>query len=587
MNKGEKIMRENGLWQGRSLDVGFLLLATVLGSLLYWKSMGVPWYYDDYNNIVQNELIRDFDGALHNLFGNRGLAYITFAINYSLGELSVFGYHLANLAVHIIASFIVYLLLHHLYEESPWPAVFGALIFLAHPLQTQAVTYIVQRMASLAALFYLAAVLFYVKARKEYKGRSCFFSQRHVFFYVVALLLGFASALTKENAATLPLALVLVDSALFKGEKFLTKEKIRYLLPFVAIPVFLVLQQLFLPGSTLEQTQEKIFYLTADDGSISLNFVEAGEIRIRALFTQFGILWEYVRLFLLPYGQTLEYGYPLVASVVNLNCLLGLAAILSALVFAFWIRKTNCLITLGIFWFFTTISTEATIVTLDPKYEHRLYLPMLGLILLVIDPFFRYIRGSIRYPLLIGMLVILSYLTFARNALWASPIEFWSDNVRKAPHSYIPKSHLATALADAGRYGEALPLQQEVVNALPNQKHFNNLGRIYLQLGDTANAKAIFAQLVASKPGESEINLNYSIVLGEAGDFSQALVYGQKAAAAAPNNDRVLTNLGIAYARLGDSDKAEDALRRALALNSGNRAAAATLNRLQGSGPSR
>ena len=125
------------------------------------------------------------------------------------------------------------------------------------------------------------------------------------------------------------------------------------------------------------------------------------------------------------------------------------------------------------------------------------------------------------------------------------------------------------------------------VITLPNQKHYSNLGRLYLKMGDVANAKAVFAQLIASKPGDPEINLNYSIVLGEAGDFQQALTYAQRAAAAAPNDDRVLTNLGIAYARLGDAGNAQATLRRALALDPGNRAAVTALAQLQGGGRGR
>lgn len=573
---------ENGAYKNHALGVGFLLLATLLGSLLYWDSLHAPWYYDDMNNIVQNGSIRSLGGALQNLFGSRGLAYLSFAVNYHIGGLDVFGYHLVNLAIHVAASCVVYRLLRHLYGESPWPAVCGAMIFLVHPLQTQAVTYIVQRMASLQALLFLSAVLCYVRARQEYRGNLFFLGRRHLLFYFFSLLLGFAAALTKENAATLPLTLLLVDLAMFREERFITREKLRYVVPFAAIPVFLVLQQLLLPASTLELTQEKFFYLTADDGSLRLAFVEAGDVRIRYLFTQFIIIWEYMRLFFLPYGQTLDYGHPLVASALNVKSLLGLGGILAVLGFAYAMRRRLPLVSLGIFWFFVTISTEATFITLDPKYEHRLYLPLLGLILLVIDPLFRYLRASLRYPLLVGALAVFAYLTIARNALWASPIDFWADNVRKAPHNFRPKQYFATQLTDAGRYAEALSLQQEVVNELPSQKNYSNLGRIYLKLGDMANAKDVFALLVASKPGDPEINLNYSIVLGEAGDFQQALTYAQRAAGAAPDDDRVLTNLGIAYARVGDVGNAKAMLRRALALNPGSRAAARTLAQIQG-----
>ena len=179
-----------------------ILLIALTGAIIYSNSLRGPFLFDDTRTIVENEKIRVLSNflGLDSILQNRPFADLTFALNYRFGKLDPFGYHVINLLIHILNGVIVYLLsrailaqlsettsfhpsisdprpqkkkrlisdpegLLNTKQQIPLIALFTALIFVAHPIQTQAVTYISQRYASLAALFYLLSVLFYLKGR--------------------------------------------------------------------------------------------------------------------------------------------------------------------------------------------------------------------------------------------------------------------------------------------------------------------------------------------------------------------------------------------------------------------------------------
>ncbi|MEJ2472072.1 MAG: hypothetical protein P8Y96_13305 [Desulfuromonadales bacterium] len=154
----------------------------LLGAILYANTLQVPWYMDDINNILDNQAVQSMGNAWQDLFTSaRGLVNLTFAVNYAWGGDQVLGFHLVNIAIHLLTSCLVFLLLKRVFRQNVAFAVGGALIFLAHPLQTQAVTYIVQRATSLAALsrrfcpwrsFYL--IVTSLPARTPCRGKNCY-----------------------------------------------------------------------------------------------------------------------------------------------------------------------------------------------------------------------------------------------------------------------------------------------------------------------------------------------------------------------------------------------------------------------------
>ena len=149
---------------------------TVVGFLIYSNSLNSSFQFDDKINIVDNPFIRDL-GNLWPPSGRRWFGLLTFSINYTLGGLNPFGYHLVNICIHILTACSVYFFVLLTFKTPffrnlrdpllpvSWLAFAGALLFATHPIQTQAITYIVQRFASLAALLFMLSINFYLLAR--------------------------------------------------------------------------------------------------------------------------------------------------------------------------------------------------------------------------------------------------------------------------------------------------------------------------------------------------------------------------------------------------------------------------------------
>ena len=160
---GNSTVQNTGRFVSHLPAVMTLLL---IGGLLYSAGLGAPWYFDDYPNIVSNEKIRDLWQTAGNFFSPRGLAYLSFALDYHFWQLSPDASRLVNIGLHLTNGLLVYLLLQVLLK-SRHTAFWVALIFLGHPLQTQAVTYIVQRMTILSCLFFLLSLWLYYSGRKR------------------------------------------------------------------------------------------------------------------------------------------------------------------------------------------------------------------------------------------------------------------------------------------------------------------------------------------------------------------------------------------------------------------------------------
>ena len=245
-----------------------ILLITAVGLLAYSNTFNVPFHLDDSAVIIRNPIIKylhffvepskakAFKGFFeYETFRLRYIGYLTFALNYKVHGLNVAGYHIVNLAVHIINALLVYWLVlltlrmpffRTTYSEARtlqavpcglppnWIALFSALLFVSHPVQTQAVTYIWQRVTSLTATFYLFSLLMYIKARSDCskvgskESETGFLSDLNLIFYVLSVLFAIIAMKTKEIAFTLPIIIALYEFMFFEGR---LKSRILFLIP--------------------------------------------------------------------------------------------------------------------------------------------------------------------------------------------------------------------------------------------------------------------------------------------------------------------------------------------------------------------
>jgi len=358
----------------RSLAV--LLLLSLLAALIYSNTFSIPFHFDDADNIVQNPQIKDLTNFF-DLSGSRYVGFLSFALNYSVGGLQVFEYHLVNLIIHIANGFLVYSLVLLLFKAEsqhssltthdsplttvPWIALGAAMLFVAHPIQTQAVTYIVQRFASLVTLFYLLTVFCYLKwrlASSETRSRYL--------WYGGALLSTVLAMKTKENSFTLPFMILSVEAIFFRSS---TRKRWLALLPFLLTLPIIPLSH---PGAMGE-------------GEAGFAQGTAEISRSDYLFTQFRVIVTYLRLLFLPIGQNLDYDYPIYHSILEPAVLFSFLFLLLIFVVSlfviFYSRLTTQdsqlrLMGFGMVWFFLTLSIESSIIPIkDVIFEHRLYLP--------------------------------------------------------------------------------------------------------------------------------------------------------------------------------------------------------------------
>jgi len=206
----------------------FILIILAV-AIIYSNTFEYPFEFDDVAKIKGNVEIRDLTNYLFidRMLKPRALVDFSFALNYRFGEQEVFGYHLTNVLIHIINGFLVYLLAltlfrhffsspqsskpHQPESSTPFMALSAALIFVSHPIQTQAVTYTVQRYTSLATLFYLASVLFYLKARVGKEGNKRKSHSKVFVFFALSSICGMAAFLSKEISASLPGIILLME----------------------------------------------------------------------------------------------------------------------------------------------------------------------------------------------------------------------------------------------------------------------------------------------------------------------------------------------------------------------------------------
>jgi hypothetical protein len=215
------------LKHNRYSDVAVLAIIILLGIIIYSNSFDCSFHFDDLTRIVDNTSIHKLADvkAWWNSYPSRPIGMFTFALNYHFNQLDVWYYHLFNLIIHLINACLVWWLTLLIFSSPALKddpiikhknvfAFIIALLFVSHPLATQSVTYIIQRMAALMAMFYILSLILYVKARLTNKGNSY-----KILFFTGSFISAMLAMLTKENAFTLPFAILLFEFFLLRTKK--------------------------------------------------------------------------------------------------------------------------------------------------------------------------------------------------------------------------------------------------------------------------------------------------------------------------------------------------------------------------------
>ncbi|MCI5181661.1 MAG: hypothetical protein D3921_03915 [Candidatus Electrothrix sp. AW1] len=460
---------------------------------------------------------------------------MSFALNWYVGQDNVFGYHIVNIIIHILTAWFLFLTLHlllHIHYKKEYPpqfftaaALLAALLWALAPIQTQAVTYIIQRMASMAAMFTIISLYSYLRGRTGKK-----------IWFFISLLAYFAAIGSKENALLLPLSLLLIEISFFRHR--FTKQHIGIFLfatVTVVICIFLLLRYGLNPS--VFRLSNPLSFLDGYD-SRSFTFIER-------ILTQPRIVLMYLLQIFLPNTEWLSIEHDITFSTSLLTPWTTLPAILTIfllIVASLVFLKKYPLICFPVLFFFLNHSAESTILPLEFIFEHRNYLPSFFLFL-PISIFVAHVLynsdsinlSSFGRTAVIScatfFLIICGHATYTRNAVWATEETLWNDVIRKAPNSARAAHNLGRWYRQFGQYRHAyyffqLAYQNSNTAASPEMSKkaaLNGLASVSYMLGDYKHSLQYFDQCLKIDENDEACLKNRALAYLQLGQPQQAL----------------------------------------------------------------
>lgn len=465
----------------------FLLFA-LWGVVIYSNTFDASFHYDDNHNIVNNPSLHwnelsweNFEKTFSSIV--RPVSNLTFALDYYFGGLDVSHFHYVNTAVHILTAFGVFLLLKTIFgiprfagetgERGDIIAFIASLMWLTSPLQTQAVTYIVQRMAELAAMFYVYALYFFIKGRLDTEGRG-------YLFYSLAGLFALLAFGSKQNAYTLPFYMLLSEIVFFRGgdATFLLRKRVVVASFFIGlISVWLLWKVYYEPEPML-----------ISPGMWFLQWLKS------RFLTGIRVIVFYLNQLLIPVPSRLclVHDFPLSRSLGSPpSTLFALLFVGSVFTFSLlWIRKRP-LFSFFTLWFLGNLAIETFYPWLTLVFEHRVYLPSIGFFALAALGYERVARSldgrhiirRCTAATVVILLLLFSVNTFVRNMAWKDDITLWTDVAQKSPKQAIGYMALGVANINRESFEEALSYYKMAESLEPtNPKIWYGLGISYYGL---------------------------------------------------------------------------------------------------------
>lgn len=570
-------------------------LAFLFGIILFFaysNSFQSSWQLDDKPQILKNESLHieslsteQLYQATHGRIGSKTLyrpvATLSFALNWYFGKDQVLGYHIVNFLIHFSVAWLLFLTIKLLFTtpryqgrysagEIYFIAVFSALFWALNPIQIQAVTYIVQRMASLAALFSLFSLFLYLKARLSSQALY------RAFFFLCSAISYLLAIFSKENAAAIILALPVFEILFFHHT--ISKELVKKIGLSFVLAIFITILGAF---SLRPELFDFIFYYYHNRPfTLSERFLSEQRILIFYLSQLF---------YPAPYRFSVDYNFVVSTSIINpLTTLLSICANLFLIILACKAWRKFSLLSLAILFFYINHLVESTIIPLELIFDHRNYLPSLFLFV----PFFQFIiylfrrqTGSLLVNWLItGTLIVLLILTglatYVRNQAWKTEETLWLDALSKAPTSSRPYANLALQLAFGKKkgternYRKALELTERSLTLTMSRKRLDaaqlgNMASIYSLLGEYDKSLEYFEKSLALAPQDILARYNRIKVLIMIGDFQLALNETSKILEEGFIHPDYYTTLGHLYLWTDQPEKALPVLRQAMRLAPG------------------
>ena len=558
------------------------------GVAAYLGSFRGVFLFDDLPHIVENPGIRTLAAAWRSLPGDdRPLVTLSLALNYAIGGLDPWSYHLFNLAVHLLAALTLFGVVSGTLraprlggtrrDAVPGFAFVVALLWVVHPLTTASVTYVIQRAESLMGLFYLLTLYCVIRSAASARPGPWHAAA------VIACALGMA---TKANMVTAPFVVLLYDRV-FLGASLAAALRRRAALYAGLFATLAILFATGIAGLILDRAPRE---------AVTLGLGYRGSTPLAYALTQPGVILHYLRLSLWPDPLCLDYAWPLAQDVRSIALpLVPVGALVAGTLVA--LRRSPALGFAGAWFFLVLAPTSSFVPVADPAFEHRMYLPLAAVLVTVVAASRRVLARARLTPAgrraIVAAAVVVaagacSGLTIRRQRDYRSAEVMWADVVRQRPSNPRARTGLGVALAAAGRLDEAIGEYREAIRLDPRGADAHiDLGRALSVRGEVDEAIAEYREAIRLNPGSSRAHYDLGSALAAQGNLDEAIVHDREAIRLDPLDADARNDLGIALATRGRLDEAIAEYREAIRLRSdyaeahNNLAAAlATLGRL-------
>lgn len=568
----------------------FITLSLIIFSI-YSNSFEASWHFDDIPNIVENRRLHVTDLSWQNIKKSfysfplpgggfyRPVACFSFALNYYFGKDNVFGYHIVNISIHFVTAFFLFLFIYHTLNlplarakegvDAYSVALLSTLLWAINPIQTQAVTFIVQRMASMVGMFYIMSMYFYAK------GRSAPQKPTRIILFLLCVISALLAFGAKENAVMLPVSLLLYDFFFVQGISMKTaKKNLAILLVGALIAITIVIIYFALSENTLAA-----YFNLYDRRPFTL---------WERLMTESRVIIFYITLILYPMSTRLSLDHDIAASKSLFDpytTILSILLILGFLIGAVVLSKRRPLISFSILFFFLNHIVESTVFPLELVFEHRNYIPsMFFFVPIVIFLFhaiayFSYKRSMQVIVTLSIILVIIGegHATFMRNFTWKTDESLWIDVIEKYPHSFRAHHNLAQYYAEDGQEEKAIQGYRKALNlgAIHKKEEKNvaafNLALIYFMKKEYAKAKEYYDQALTMDPCAMGANNNVAVLLSlTTKDYEAVFNALNEAIECDPESTQAHSNMGLLLLKRGRWDQGIASLKKALYIEPNN-----------------
>jgi len=570
------------IWH-KLLPPAFLSLLT---TAFYYPSLRYPFQFDDLANISKKFDIR-FSNPLSTWWHNRRwMGEWLNRLNFDWGRFDPFYYRLTNLVIHILAGVFIYFLIlegcSYLKKRTFFAnhalaiATTTAALFMLHPVQTQAVSYVIQaRLEGLATLFVVATLLLILKA---------FHAKSIVLKYSLiglALVVGIASCGTKEIAIVSPLLAILTDWFFLAEEEWVSFKSRIWFHALFSFVIFATFVHYLSPRFIGEIASLKM--VTGNNrGNVLTEHAHDLIKPFSFLISQFKVILHYLAIFIWPFGLSVEYDWKLSESFFAPDSFfpfLALAIMFSLAIYSL-IKDKLSFFGFGLLWFLIAIAPRSSIIP-SPELicDYKTYLPAVGWLFVIATSFvatvsflFEKFKASdlwthkplLQFALIMIVAMPVGYGAMNRNMVWSSSVEFWKDIVEKAPTKARGHNNFGVALSEANKFDEAIP---HYIQAIKLDRFYSdpwsNLAVAYSVKNEIDKAIGSLKEAIRIFPNYPEAYNNLGTLMLKKKEYDAAEKILQTAIRLRPYYGKAFYNLGRLYTERGDEEKSWEHFKKA------------------------